>query len=75
MMTEYEIDQVRKLLTVVQFMIVKSDDQGLTHGEKHHFHHVALQLLGSARSLMGLTDRSTYDTRTLPEISPSDIPF
>ena len=45
-MEQYQLDRLAAKLKIVHLLLGKADERGLTHGEKHHFIHVARHLLG-----------------------------
>lgn len=69
--------QITAKLQVVRYMIALADSRNISHGDKHHFHEVALFILVEVLRAMGdetiswITPRDTTDA---PE-NVGDIPF
>lgn len=71
-MTEYQVRQVALLLKLCIWLVVKSDNKGLTHGEKHHFHQVTINVLAQALKEIGDNGQSLFPPN---EDAPNEIPF
>jgi len=79
-MNDYENKRFKARLALVRYLISKSDQRNLTHGEKHHLHQVALsEIVQIEAELSGLsismeTQNSNIDPILVAQ-DISDIPF
>jgi hypothetical protein len=71
---QYQLDRLAVKLKVVHLLLDKADERGLTHGEKHHFIHVARHLLGEIYAEIA-GQQSPFDIELTEKDEPNDIPF
>lgn len=56
-MNETDDRRIGARLRLIRYLITESDRKGKTHGEKHHFHEVALSLLRDIEGEFGMPSR------------------
>ena len=71
-MNDNDVHQVTLLLKLVIWLVTKADNKGLTHGEKHHFHMVIINIVDQCLSELG--DHTMPFERSVDDV-PNDIPF
>lgn len=71
-LSEYQIEKVAKMVRLIIWLTSKSDERGLTHGEKHHFHQVMLNTCNQL--LRELGQHASVFPDSVDDI-PNDIPF
>lgn len=73
-MEDYERLELSAKLKLALWLLNIADEQGLTHGEKHHFHHVINHILTGVREQ--ISGKSALRNTTYPErLDGDDIPF
>lgn len=69
----YQINDAVRHIHLIMYLLAQADDQGKTHGEKHHLHEViGMELKEVCKLLHG--DSHALE-RNLNDSAPSDIPF
>ena len=74
-LTDYEARRVAGMIRVVQLIITTADNQGMTHGEKHHMMVTALELLRRLQDNELKAYLSPQWTYQVSDVVPNDIPF
>jgi hypothetical protein len=71
-MDKWALEDIARKLNIVRLMLDTADERSLTHGEKHHFNHVAKHFLDQVRTAVSDDIRRQNDEYT---DEPNDIPF
>lgn len=73
--TDYQISEARMFIRLARFMIQECEKRGLTHGEKHHWQFVAIQLMECALSELDDGQRPGFGNSDRQDLKPDQVPF
>jgi len=72
-MEQYQLDRIKAHMQIVRYLMISADNRGLTHGEKHHFIHVALSEIAFCLREMG--DNYALMVRSDTQADPKDVSY